>query len=81
MVIHSTDINKTNNPFSSKRNSLNTKTLTTYDVGIPDTGLVQEQKCDEVKPIDGIQSLLFWKLDLKRPGVYLLLTRKVESFG
>ena len=51
MVINSTNINKTNNHhhLSSLLNSLNTEKTTTYDVGNPDPGLGQAQKCGGVK--------------------------------
>ena len=49
------NINETNNDFSSKLNSLNTNETTTCDIGNPDPGLGQAQKCGRVKPLMGSQ--------------------------
>ena len=60
MVINSININKSNNHLSPQLNSLNTKQTTTYDVGNPDPGFGQAQKCDGVKPVGGIPAILSW---------------------
>jgi hypothetical protein len=54
MVKNSTNINKTNNHL----HSLNTKKTTTYDVRNPDPAFGQANKCDGVKLVNGITTLM-----------------------
>jgi hypothetical protein len=55
MVNNSTNINKINNHLSSLLTEH--KKNMTYDVGNPDSGIGQAQKCGGVKPVNGIPTL------------------------
>ena len=56
MVNDSININKAKT-IASHLNSLNTKKTMTYDIGHPDHGLGQAQKCGGVKLLNGIPTL------------------------
>jgi hypothetical protein len=47
-------INSMNKTITSRLKQLNIKTTTTDDVGNPGPRFGQEQKCGEVKPINGM---------------------------
>jgi hypothetical protein len=56
MVNNSTNINKMNNHLSPSLTEHKKKTMK-YDIRNPGLCLGQAQKCDRVKPINGIQTL------------------------
>ena len=63
---------------TSHLKSLNVKTTATYDVKDSGPGVGQAQKCGGVKPYSGIQTLLFWLLNLQRQYIYLFLTENTR---
>jgi len=58
IVNNSTNINKTNNHLPPQ--IIKHKKTTSFSVGNPGPGLVQEQKCGRVKPVNGTTTLLLW---------------------
>ena len=65
MVINYTNIYKTNKYLSSylienTHTHTHTQETTTYDVGNPGPCLRQAQKCDRVKPVNGVPTLSSW---------------------
>ena len=61
MVINFTNINKTNNHFSSELTEQN-KVTTTYEVGHPGSGFGQAQKCGSVKPANDISTCCYFRM-------------------